>query len=304
MNAATMIWSAARRPADEKCVNAMGTCYLCASTFSRGARRDLVLLDTFTGHDGARFPSSDWVCEACTWSLNDHSAVVGRTGGKWRNYSHAVVSGRWLTFTKKVEERRVLRDLLCAPPDGPWCAVIAESGQKQLAYRGPVANGNRRCSVLFEERVVVFQPLTLATIVAAVEKLISVFSKTEVSSGTWINRRIVEFGPAKFAELDSQIRPARGSTLFDLAVFLAAKDDEEGKETEDDGQIGTEDEGSSADRRHLDNGGPRCVGEAAHGDLAHLPGKHRDGGHDNARPRTVRQLSLLDYAVDTGKRSW
>lgn len=300
MNAATLIWEAAGRPIDEKCTDVHGRCYLCASEFDRGASRDLVLLDTFTGHDGARFPSSKFVCEACAWSLNDHSLVVGRTGGKWRNYSHAAVYGKWLTFTKKVEERRVLRDLLCAPPDSEWCAVVAESGQKQLAYRGPVSRGNRRCSVLFEERVVSYQPSALADIVATVEAMIVTFSKTEVSSGAWINRRIVEFGPDRFAELDAILRPVRGSALFDLAVFLAAKSDEE-KETED-GTIGTENEGGGPSGSHLDDGGPRCVGKAEDGDLAHFSGEHRDVCDDDSGPRKVRQLSLFGDAGDAGKR--
>jgi hypothetical protein len=301
MNAATMIWQAAGCPHVDGSETVAGRCYLCAAAIGASLPIAAVITPTFTGHDGARCPSSTRVCVPCAWSLKDSSPVIGRSGGKWRNYSHAVVNGRWFAFTKKVEERRELAHLLCWPPfDREWCAVVAESGQKQLAYRAPVAWGTRRCSVQFEERTIAYEPAKLRDLLGRIEKMLVTFSKTEVASGDWLSYRIAAYGCEKFAEESAALLPARGSDLFGFAVFLAAKPDDDGKD-EDDGEIGIENEGGGAERRDLVDDRSRLVGETALGNLAHLPGEHRGSSVDDAGSGKVRQLALFDNAGDAGQ---
>jgi CRISPR type IV-associated protein Csf1 len=295
-----MIWNAAGRPVVEGVQNVSAACYLCGSVATGMLSKAKVLTPTFTGHSDAKALSSSWVCVPCSWSLNDASAVVGRDSGKWRNFSHAVAEGKWLTFTKKVEERRRLSALLCAPPSGPWCAVVAESGQKQLAYRAPVNHSAHRCSVQFEEQRVVYQPAAMRSLLGRMERMLTVFSKTEVASGDWDTRRIGLYGCERFAADAEEMRQLRGSALFSLAMFLAARPDDEGKD-ENDGTNGPESESGEPDRGHLVDGGPRIVGEAAPGDLAHLPGEHRGERVDYAGPSEVHQLSLFGDAIDSGQ---
>jgi hypothetical protein len=59
------------------------------------------------------------------------------------------------------------------------------------------------------------------------------FSKAEIKTGRYIQKRIIDFGLLSWRKLEDVIRPIRGSIVLELALFLAQKEDDDGSEISD-----------------------------------------------------------------------
>lgn len=205
-----------------------GCCWLCAGLTDRGYPRDQVIRDTFNDRDFARAQWSDVVCEYCAWAFGGAIGGSNKPGGHLalRNYSfYARPQG--LQLPARVE----WRDLLVGPPDPPYLAILAVSGQKWLHFKGRIGWDAQAWKVLMEDRILEFAPDRLAALLAPMEALLAGdFSKSEVETGRYRQDRIKTFGLSEWDAAERRIAPHRGSRLFDLAVFVAKMPHKEGKQ--------------------------------------------------------------------------
>lgn len=171
----------------------------------------------FTNHDLLRAGSI--VCHACLFCFEDKSEILKQKTGrdklqKMRTYSHIVLWGNWFPLTKA--DKRDMRDLLA---EGPELAVIAESGQKHLIFRGRVGWWQ------FEELSMLPDWARVESMLPAIEELMTGFSKAEIESGVYSPHRVVKFGLSRWRELSEPLKAVRLSAYFQLAIFLTQKDD-------------------------------------------------------------------------------
>lgn len=215
MRATTIIWrSAGNKPSG---FTTPGTCCTCGEAGTGQLFTDWVK-PTFTDLDKL-FPG-EIVCDACLFCFTDQSVEVQQKLGKekpqkFRNYSHFVVNGEWRVCSKG-DKRGMLAALLQAPE----VAIIAESGQKHLAFRCPPGWWQ------FEEQRL--RPEWDAELYTAVESLYQAgCSKSEIETGRYGQKSIANCGIAVWRPNETQIQPHRGSLLFRLVLFLVQKTEEE-----------------------------------------------------------------------------
>lgn len=185
-------------------------CWLCGGqTKYRGLPVKKAILDTFTDRDKARWPQSKSVCPGCAFCLSYLSL---------RNYS-ILATEQGLRHPTRAEIRALLLD----PPEPPFVLCIAVSGQKHLHFRAQVAYSQDGYPVQMEETSVCVWRRPLGEWLEAIEDMYSVFSKEEIRSGRYSQGRIKQYGLGRFQEAEAVLAPHRGTRLFDLAVFVAQK---------------------------------------------------------------------------------
>jgi CRISPR type IV-associated protein Csf1 len=128
----------------------------------------------FTNHDIVKCPTSKWVCGGCTMSLGggtgDMPMLDGTTkafttarGMSPRMYSWLLADGVKLAFTKA--HIAIIRDILTHPeklPEPPFAVILADSAQKQLIFRAPVAWSRDSFPILLEDEEITVDPPELA----------------------------------------------------------------------------------------------------------------------------------------------
>lgn len=196
--------------------DATGACRTCGAD-GVGVPFGAWVKEGFTNHD-LLLPGLI-VCRACLFCFEDKSELLMRRTGrdklqKMRTYSHFVAGGEWIPLTKA--DKRRMRELLAS---GPEVAVIAESGQKHLILRAKPGWWQ------FEELSMLPDWPRVESLLAPVEELLTGFSKAEIESGIYIPHRVVKFGLPRWRELSEPLRPVRLSAYFQLALFLARKED-------------------------------------------------------------------------------
>lgn len=195
--------------------NTVGMCRTCGDP-GRGIRFSDWVKDGFTNHDLLR--TGDIVCHACLFCFDDRSLALQQITGKekpqkFRNYSHFVVDGKWIALSKA--DKATMRGLLARSPS---VAIIADSGQKHLAFRA------RPGWWQFEEFC--FLPCwdKVSELFLPIEQLINGgFSKGEIESGDYALYRIHKFGMARWHSLTQPLLAIRKTIYFQLALFLSQK---------------------------------------------------------------------------------
>lgn len=191
-------------------------CWLCGGeTHGRGRRHKDVIRKTFTNTNYARAITSESICVACSWILDQRFI---------RNWSLLVVDGR---FEHPARDR--VREIVTNPPTTyPWLLSIAVSGQKHISFPGHVVRSVKDAQVLLEQVPVKLPPEGIGEVLEPVEMLYTGgFSKAEIQSGQYRQDRIIRFGLSKWRGCEELIAPLRGSQLFELAVFVSQKREEE-----------------------------------------------------------------------------
>jgi len=277
--ATQVLYDAAGRP-DVGAEPHGGLCYLCGGEMTAG--KPAVLPQTFMDYDRVRCPESDYICDACWFSMAEQSLELARLVGKdrpqrMRNYSHFVVDGVWVPLSKG--DKRGMYSLLQQSPE---LAVIALSGQKHIVFKAQPGRWQ------MEEQPLLPDPERLAWLMERVEALYNGgFAKSEIESGNYSTRRIMAYGVDPWAALEAEVQGARGSALFELAMFLCQKMEEDNGQTEDSVSVCGD-----------------CVGAVAgnvgglqaplrQSDLGPVPGAARRRGADDQQPGPVRQLTLF-----------
>jgi hypothetical protein len=192
---------------------------LCRTCGARDAGIDFRawVKDSFTNHDLLRDGSI--VCRACLFCFEEKSTILQiktarEKPQKMRTYSHFVVAGEWYALTKA--DKRKMRELLAS---NPTVAVISESGQKHLLFRARVGWWQ------FEEAAILPDWPKVESLLGPIEELLTGFSKAEIESGDYNLYKVDKFGVMRWHELAQSLACVRLSPYFQLALFLAQKED-------------------------------------------------------------------------------
>lgn len=276
MGATEILYSAAHCPVMPGDVS--GLCRACGRQ-GVGLPFDRWVKDTFNDFD--RLAPGEIVCHACLFSFDDRredlAALVGKDKPqRMRNYSHFVVDGKWTPCSKG--DKRTMTELLLG---NPALAVVAVGGQKHIIFKA------RAGWWQIEEQSVLPFPAELRETLAVVEALYNGgFSKGEIETGRYIQKRIMDFGFARWHSLEQIVRPWRGAIRLELALFLAQKDEE----IDDGGEVSTG--GTTADS-YLAGGGQRLQEPLRPDNLAAIRGQHPQRGL-HQQPEPILQRSLFE----------
>ncbi len=142
-------------------------CYYCGAPCSSDHLTADYVKDTFTNRDIVKFPGSAHVCSGCAESLGqgaDELAMIDGTtkhrensrGMQPRMYSWVLTSSSRLAATKA--HIRHLREAVLNPPEPPFSIILADSGQKQLIFRAPVAMSREEFPVMLEDSEILVRP--------------------------------------------------------------------------------------------------------------------------------------------------
>ena len=262
-----------------------GICRICGLE-TEGLLFDEWVRKTFTNFD--RLVEGTIICHGCLFWFDERSEELATRMGKdrpqrMRNYSHFVVGGQWTPLSKG--QKRDMQRLLFSRPF-PELAIIADSGQKHIAFRARRNPAGATAGfVQFEEQQIFVQPPKLRQLLSMVEALYATFSKKEIRTGDYKQYRIRKFGLEAWYKLESQISPVRDSLLFKLALFLAQK--EEGDTNDATSRTGSRPAGDNLAR---DTGG---LQEPLQDDgLETIRGQHPERGV-HGQSREIRQFTLF-----------
>lgn len=184
-----------------------------------------------TGKQSKGLPFSKWVRDTFTDIGNLHlgniisnealfcfeeaSEYLQKLTGKdkpqrFRNYSHFVVNGEW--HIKDKGQKEDMLKLMLSTPD---VCVIAESGQRHLLFK------HKPGTWQFEDITIQPDKPLFEILQSRVHKLSEGFSNDEIATGGYQQHRIMKFGFKNWKDLDCIIKPYRGSSIFDLALFFS-----------------------------------------------------------------------------------
>lgn len=265
-----------------------GTCRICGC-IGTGEPFTSWVRDTFTNYDHL-FPG-EIICSNCLFWFEQRSTVLQERMNKdkpqrMQNYSHFIKRGEWTPLSKS--DKRAMLELLVEAPF-PELAAIAESGQKHIAFRATRnPAGGAAGWVQFEEQRIWVDPGELAVLVERIEALYSAFNKTEIGTGRYAPYRIKKYGLQRWAMLEEQLKPARHTALFALALFLAQKG-------EADGNTGA---GRQSTDGHMEGDTSRLQEPVSHDDL----GAVRERGAQRGLHQQPEQVRQLDLFQDVGER--
>lgn len=204
-----------------------GKCRFCGRD-AHGARFDQWVKDTFTDWD--KLKPGDIVCDDCMFFLDEHSDALASKVGKdkpqrMRNYSHIFKRGEWFPLSKA--NKAMMLDLLLSPPF-PELAIIAESGQKHIAYRARRNSPNSNAGwVQFEELPIWVEPATLRELTSVMRRMLGAFSKSSLASGDYPARLIKRYGIEAWRSDETALAAFRGKPIFTLALFLSTTEEGE-----------------------------------------------------------------------------
>lgn len=243
--AAQLVYQAAMAtgwPAPELVDVPDATCWLCqGETGGKGRLVAKMLSDTFNDSNLARGGGRS-LCAACVFCLQERTRAKTGVSASLSDAERAarrqamkdpalapngVLGLRLFSYLATPDRLRLpdhseWRDILLAPPEPPWTAAIALSGQKHLALRGRVNWSDQAPMLLLEIQLVQFTPVRLAADLAVIESGLTVFSKVELETGEYSPYRVDQFGLTRFAALEEQLATLRlRRSQFALAIYVA-----------------------------------------------------------------------------------
>lgn len=212
-----IIYAAADAPSMDG--NEQGMCAVCGID-GVGVPFSAWIKDTFTDLDKL-IHGGTITCHACQFCSRDGLPTLAERTGKdkpqkFRNYSHIVHHGTWFPLSKG--QKSAMRDLLVQSPE---VALIATSGQKHLFYRSSPGRWQ------VEEQSMLPDVSTLRLLLDVVTPMLQIFSKAELQTGRYDQRRILLFGIDPWRNAEQVLRAYRGTLIYDLVLFLAQKEETE-----------------------------------------------------------------------------
>jgi hypothetical protein len=174
-------------------------CYFCGADCDGTCPSSDYVKDTFTNRDIVKYPQSRFVCRGCVESLGwgeDEMLLLDGSVKKRENargmaprmYSWVLTSGSRIAFTKAHIIRA--RDIILSPPWPPFSIVIADSGQKQLIFRAPVAMSRDIFPVMLEDEIIEVIPELLRERISLTTPIVAATGKPalldELTIGTFI----------------------------------------------------------------------------------------------------------------------
>lgn len=105
------------------------------------------------------------------------------------------------------------------PPNPPFVFCITRSYKKQNAIRARVNYSKEQFHIRIEDEELLFEPEKAKPVHADLERLLGIFSKTEIASGNYRPKRIEEFGMERLLAMEQQIASWRSHPMFDLLLY-------------------------------------------------------------------------------------
>lgn len=195
-------------------------CWVCGNPATRGMDRARWQGANFTGQNRVRCPESDFICEACV------VVMAGRPPNTERLWTHLVEGASHVRVNKA--QKPIMREFLRRAHLAPWGAAIADSGQKHICPWAPLNPPNQTGGVILFEEAIVDLPRDehgWSLLHELREVLTDGATKEEIGRG--------EYGPRAWQLLGGRVRAfedtwghLRGGAWFDLALWLAQRDEE------------------------------------------------------------------------------
>lgn len=192
---------------------AVAACWLCGQASDASILVGDQIGESFTNHGFAQAPRSARLCAACAFFLMAHPA----SRHWWRNRSHLFCGSGCIHPT-----RATWRQILLDPPEPPFLACLAVSGQKNLIFRAPIAWQREGFGVQLEEERVIVTPALLAGALAPFEALLQAgVRRADILSGRANSALVLRLGLDVYRDLDRQLTRFRGSMLLELVAWIA-----------------------------------------------------------------------------------
>lgn len=192
-----------------------GRCYLCGCEMEEGIKKKSLLGSSFTDHDRAKEPESDYLCDGCSFMILTNPNR--RQAMRWFHY---VASD-----TLKICNMSDLRKFLLNPPAPPFVISITLTQKKHLFYDATVNYAKDVFEVNMEnEKITVWHNVFVAMI-SFVEKLLNAgMNKTQIKNGILDYKKIPKEEWEETLKKHDEYRKER---MFDLAIFVAKKEEKE-----------------------------------------------------------------------------
>jgi len=166
-------------------------CYYCGGPCDGSETTRDWVKSTFTNRDIVARPGSEYVCRGCVETFRDHDITLidgeqrgpssshpearRRKGQRVRQYSWIITRHYRRAATKAHIAH--LRQAVLDPPDPPFAIVLADSGQKQLLFRAPVAFDRDIYPLMLEDEVILVDRYELPQRIETVKRLIAALGK-------------------------------------------------------------------------------------------------------------------------------
>jgi hypothetical protein len=196
-----------------------GYCYLCGEQTTYGMKLKKIFSNVFTDWNIGKCRTSTHVCPACCFTIlttKEHYGI--------RTFSNVANKDR-LYLPNRVE----MREFLLHPPDPPFVINLAVSKKKHIAFKGEVNYSKDIFTVMYEEMPVLIDRKDFTRLLELVEHFLYGFTKTEITTGEYNQKRILNFGIEAWEAFEKRIKKYRGSPLLDVVMFVAQKVEEEEK---------------------------------------------------------------------------
>lgn len=219
-------------------------CWLCGGdTDGVGWHQSAAIAPTFCDHNEARCPLSRTVCQPCV--------ATSRSDG-WGQYVRAHPdrgfaeyfpakpntkprAWNWLYSSHlfaaphhhECPDRGRWRDILLEPPEPPFLAVIATSGQKHGIFRGQIARSRDLYPVQADARRLWVERGIFRYALVAFERLYQMgFPRDAVLSGDFPQAQIMAAGLSLWREAENIARPWRAQQpdLWWLAWYVCRRE--------------------------------------------------------------------------------
>lgn len=206
-------------------------CWLCGGgTGGVGWPWREAIPQTYTNHTLAKVPTSTTVCQACaalgskaTWeryvAAHPEQRLKSGHAMSWRCYSHL--------FTESGHEcpsRARWREILLDPPEPPFLAVVAVSGQKHLIFRARVSYYRDAFPVQLEETQLYVNHAYFSECLVNVEALLALGCRRKaLAAGVLESRALMALKPDAAVRLVRELTRWRQSEpgLLELVLRVA-----------------------------------------------------------------------------------
>lgn len=210
-------------------------CYYCGAFCDDSFLSIDYVKETFTNRDIIKCPNSKFVCAGCVESLGagpdqleliDGSIKVRENsrGMQPRMYSWVLMKDKKIVGTKA--HIKQFKELILNPPEPPFSIILADSGQKQLIFRAPIALSKNNFSILLEDVIIEVIPELLKEYLYISTKVCAALGKPalldELNFSSWA--RFEEY--FKNIEVLEKWLSIRNQPLSRLVAWLSpSKDD-------------------------------------------------------------------------------
>lgn len=276
-------------------------CYLCGCACTGRNPVAKAIADTFNSHWRAMCRSSEYLCDACAWYLDNKAGHED-----YRKMSLVVMPHSWRNWQRtnmKADIERWLADGL----EEDAYLVVSLTKKKHILLQAPLnVRGAITLAIQVEEQVAYVDNGTWQQIGIPFMRLLALgHNKGEVLSGDLYANTLRKHGRlAEAMRLSNQLDPWRDSALIELYSYVTVLEEKEEKQDDGPGGGDTTDRAGPGDAtdRHgipvvtggLEKHRPGVQESVPGRNLEAVRGAHSSGKSDDGQPASVSQSSLWD----------